>query len=710
MKYPTLYFRKYLAKVINKIYIEHVLINIYKNLLTDEFNNLKYKSLFFIVRLLLMNGMFNYLDFFAKFLKKNISFELNSPNEIIEYFVSHLSFDQNKLYLCGFESEEKTYKINNESNNLELYNLTNTEFNQSIFNYIINLMFLCVQKSKNLDDIIIINKLIKIIFMNIIPIENKNIEPLIEFLMKYLNNINITIEKQGYQNSQTNLRKLFEILYYTNFYINIKENIINEKKEYFLVGFYHFIIIGFLQLFPDNFNSKEYEFLNILPNIYSYISNLYELQKENNENKEEIKSIISNIALLMIDSSKSNYIKYNIKNKSLFNHMQLAIFYIFSFLENIESKNFLSFIILNLVKFLNIEEFKLDHNNIDINSLNFILFNIFIQIIIKEESFLKNDSKKSNEFQNHLKKNSSYLFHIYNIIKDIFNNINKADKNCNIKIQKIIYEHEQKIHFINEHLNFHSKTHLIDFYKNKNENLNDDKIKILSGDNKDDINANTITKNYKLWLKYVSKISIIIKSKKNNNNYEGIKKYDDLLKSSFSFYETKIEKYIGLIKSEEIENNDINLFNQFLSNIGDIFIIENKFTIRYENSFNRNIIHLDKNDSNDILFVLIKDNFVQCEESILNAKFIIYIKPLILKSVYSIKITKNQYYKNKNKNIKDKINIQINNDINEMFSDLIIINFNKKGQVDYFFKIIDLLFYYSLLENLIDCSRDLINK
>ena len=37
--------------------------------------------------------------------------------------------------------------------------------------------------------------------MNIIPIKNKNIEPLIEFLMKYLNNINITIEKQGYQNN-----------------------------------------------------------------------------------------------------------------------------------------------------------------------------------------------------------------------------------------------------------------------------------------------------------------------------------------------------------------------------------------------------------------------------------------------------------------------------------------------------------------------------
>jgi hypothetical protein len=69
---------------------------------------------------------------------------------------------------------------------------------------------------------------------------------------------------------------------------------------------------------------------------------LYELQKENNENKEEIKSIISNIALLMIDSSKSNYIKYNIKNKSLFNHMQLAIFYIFSFLEN---KNIIIYII-----------------------------------------------------------------------------------------------------------------------------------------------------------------------------------------------------------------------------------------------------------------------------------------------------------------------------------------------------------------------------
>ena len=105
---------------------------------------------------------------------------------------------------------------------------------------------------------------------------------------------------------------------------------------------------------------------------------------------------------------------------------------------------------------------------------------------------------------------------------------------------------------------------------------------------------------------------------------------------------------------------------------------------------------------------LIKDNFEQYEDSILNEKFIIYVKPLILKSVYSIKIKKNSNYKIKINN--NKINNQIDIDINKMFSDFLIIDFNNKTQIDFFYKIIDILFNYSLLEHFIDTSMNLLNK
>ena len=58
--------------------------------------------------------------------------------------------------------------------------------------------------------------------------------------------------------------------------------------------------------------------------------------------------------------------------------------------------------------------------------------------------------------------------------------------------------------------------------------------------------------------------------------------------------------------------------------------------------------------------------------------------------------------KNNNKNNKIKILTQIDNDINKMFSDYIIIDFNDDKQIDYFFGIMDFLFNYSLLEQFIN--------
>ena len=183
-KYPTLYIRKYMTNIICKIYIEHVLTGIYKNLFIDEFNNLNYKSLFFVIRLLLVEKMHNYLDFFTKFIQKNINFEISSPTEILEFLSLHISFDKNKLYLSNFLNEEENFKINKEPNNLEIYSLTNPKFNNSILNYIIGLIFLTIKQSDKLGDIVNINKLVKMFFLNLIPIESKNIKILLEFLMK----------------------------------------------------------------------------------------------------------------------------------------------------------------------------------------------------------------------------------------------------------------------------------------------------------------------------------------------------------------------------------------------------------------------------------------------------------------------------------------------------------------------------------------------
>ena len=193
-----------------------------------------------------------------------------------------------------------------------------------------------------------------------------------------------------------------------------------------------------------------------------------------------------------------------------------------------------------------------------------------------------------------------------------------------------------------------------------------------------------------------------IKSKKNKIEDE-IKKVEDLLSSCFSFYQSKIEIMIGLIKSEEIDDKDISLFTTFLSNLGEIKIEENLFQYQKEYIFNKYIITLNKMNSKDVLIVFIKDNFIEYEDSILDGKFIIYIKPTRLSSVYSIKIIKNINNQRKIKNNLKALE-QIDNDINKIFSELFLIDFNNEIQVNYFYFIIDILFKYSLLGQFINIS------
>ena len=81
-----------------------------------------------------------------------------------------------------------------------------------------------------------------------------------------------------------------------------------------------------------------------------------------------------------------------------------------------------------------------------------------------------------------------------------------------------------------------------------------------------------------------------------------------------------------------------------------------------------------------------------------NGNFIVYIKPLSLKGIYLIKIIKNSDFKMKNNNA-FKLLTQIDQDFNKIFSDFIILDTNNEKQINYFFKIIEMIFDYKFLED-----------
>ena len=722
VKNPIIYLRKYMTTILSKIYNEHVLTSIYNNLFIKESNDLNYKLLFFIFRLLLSEKKNNYLDFLASFLQENITFEMSPASKILEFFSRHITFDNNIFYVSNFKNEEEKYEINNGGRDMIIYSLADPKTNIKLLNYFINIVFLSIKESVDLDDIIFINKLLKMFLLNAISIEAKNVEILMNYLIKYLDNINQSVKEQGHQKNQNNLKKLFELLYYTHFYINIKEYndiLIKNINPQFIIKYYNQVILGTLQLFPNNFNSKEYDFANIIPVIYSYISTIYiYLENDNNQNEQ----IISNITTHLIESAKNNYNNNIIKHKYHFNSIHLAIFNFFSILKNIDNKNYLIFINNQLNKFLNIEEFKFEKINSDINSLNFILLNIFAQLLNYQETFNQNIIseiiRKKCDILSFIDNKSPFIHHIYKIIKEKMNVINKkTDKNeKSEKKEKTISinTHDEKIKFINENIKFNSKSNFIvvsilqkENIINNNDNKNQD-VHNIQNLKKDNVENELLEKNksfnynYQLWLTFLMKSATVSKLKKIKKEDEIIK-LENLLNSCFSFYQSKIETMIGLIKSEEIDDKDISLFIPFLSNIGEIKIEENLFQYQKENIYNKYIITLNKMNSNDVLIVLIKDNFLEYENSILDGKFIIYIKPTCLSSVYSIKITKNTNNKRKSKNNIKALD-QIDNDINKIFSELFLIDFNNETQINYFYFIIDILFKYSLLGQFINIS------
>ena len=726
LKNPKLYLRKYLIKIICKIFNENVLRNIYKNILTSDQNFLNYKELFFIFRLLCKGKMKNYLNFFVTFLEKNIDIKLHSSTEILKYIDSHIIFYENKFYFTNFDKDDENNNYDVED--VEIYNILYPNNNLKLLNYIVGIITKSMSISSNLKDIIYINKFFKMIFFNLVKIDLKYIQSLMNFLMLYLVNLENYIESEGFEETQNILKKCYEILYYTNSFINIKENqdvYINKINSEYLIKFYSVIIFGLFKLFPDNITSKDYDFLNIIPVINLYLFYFYDSYSANSDNDMTNKEVNSEILLYLESAVKNNFSLSKFKNKNHYNSIHLPIFYFYSFLKNIDETSYFDFIYNYLIKFLNLEEFKFDNSNpyAYINSLNFILFNLFLKIMFKNEKFNQNIklilSKNQNDLLSLFEKRSLFVDKIYNTIKEKFDNINKIkdvpeEKNRDNKKEiKILSE---KNDLIIKSLKFSNKTNFIDvpFIQrefndtNKNENNNvmmvkseKEKIEIKLKENNKELNSN-----YQFWLLYLTKLVSLNKTKRGRTE-EKIKKFDDLLKSAFSFYDNKLQKNIIIIKSGEINDKDAELFFPFLSKLGNIITSDNNFSIIKENYFENYVFDFFQKEFNDMSIVLIKENFQQYENLVFNNKLIIYIKPLNSKGVYSIKIQKIpdnniNNIKNNNKNNKIKILTQIDNDINKMFSDYIIIDFNDDKQIDYFFGIMDFLFNYSLLEQFIN--------
>ena len=183
LKNPKLYLRKYLIKIICKIFNENVLRNIYKNILTSDQNFLNYKELFFIFRLLCKGKMKNYLNFFVTFLEKNIDIKVHSSTEILKYIDSHIIFYENKFYFTNFDKDDENNNYDVED--VEIYNILYPNNNLKLLNYIVGIITKSMSISSNLKDIIYINKFFKMIFFNLVKIDLKHIQSLMNFLMLY---------------------------------------------------------------------------------------------------------------------------------------------------------------------------------------------------------------------------------------------------------------------------------------------------------------------------------------------------------------------------------------------------------------------------------------------------------------------------------------------------------------------------------------------
>ena len=703
--------RKYMIKIITKIYRDKLLTRILNFLLVDEKGNLKLKTLFYILRYISSDKYNkNNLPFLIKFLEKNNKINTSSSSKILQFLSKHIINKETKFYFVDFykdknlTSSPKSELNNDENEYVEIYDTLNPKTNIKIFTYIMKIFFHCISEAKEFDDISHIHKILSMIFVNMATLEQNNILKLFEYLSDYLNNLAQKITVEGHKIWQNYFKQYLEIINYANSYINIKNNYFKDEnidKKYIesLINSYNKIILNLFKLIPNNLSSKEYEILNMIPIIYSHLLTLDNLTRINNKEKKEISDNDENEnktpnELLNI---LKNYLATNkLKTQTTIYSCNISLFYFFYYIKNISKKEFFKTIYNIIIKLLNIDEFK--YENTFINAANYILVKLCVKILYEEKEYIAQGEVDTSSYD----KKYQLIDKLHGLIKNninddkisIINSINPDDSlredNCNLVEQSL----ERRIELINKYINFTPNSNYININIDKNNNLDEIKdIKIEKYKETKDI----ISCRYQKWLIFIEMLSNS-KTKKNESN-DINDNIDFLLNSSFSFSENKPIHFISIIKSTELEKKDIKFFSNFLAILGNIIINGNEIVLKNENIFENNIFKFDKM-MHGVVFVLTKQYFEQLDAHF-SCNFIVFIKPLNFKGLYLIKIEKKSDFKMKN-NSAFKLLTQIDNDFNKMFSDFIMLDTSNQQQIYYFYNLIEMIFNYSFLEEQIN--------
>ena len=709
--------RKYMIKIITKIYREKLVNRILNFLIVDENGNLKLKILFYILRHISSDKYNrNNLPYLIKFLEKNNKINKSSSSKILEFIAKYFINKGTKFYLVDFYKDKNFIK--NSSNELnfdeneyvEIYDALNPKSNEKIFKFIMKIFFQCLTEYKELDDISNIQKILSMIFINMGSLEQNNIKKLFEFFVDYLNNITQMIILQGHKIWQNYFKQYLEILNYANYYIIIKNNNfkeINKNDQNYiesLTNSYNKIILSLFKLIPNNLSSKDYEILNIIPIIYSILVTLDNLTVLNNQDKKDNLSNnnetnISYELLNIINKYLSN------KTKSTFNSCNISLFYIFYYLKNISKKEYFDIIYNIIIRSLNIEEFKYENNAT--NAVNFILIKLCVKILYSEKEYI---TKEEDEVLSFYDKKYQLIQKLHEIIKknleddnknNDINSINSIEGKESIDegtINTVEQNFEKKIELIKKYIIFNSNSNFIDINMDKYNEKDEIKNIIIE---KYKETKDIVSCRYQKWLIFMEMLSNS-KSKKSLTSSDMNENIDFLLNSSFSFSENKPIHFVSLIKSLELENEDLNLFSNFLAILGNIIINENEIVFKNESIFENTIYKFDKFILYGVVFVLIKKYFEEFDAHF-SCNFIVFIKPLRLKGIYMIKIQKNSDFKMKNNNA-FKLLTQIDQDFNKIFSDFIILDTKNQKQISYFNNLIEMIFNYSFLEEQINNS------
>ena len=712
--------RKYMIKIIAKINNKELLNRIYNYLFIDENKNLKLKTLLYVFRYV-SSEKHNKKNLYLliKFLEENNNnINKTSASKILDFLAKHITNKETKFYFVDFHKDKNSKKSitsefgDEEKEYVEIYDISHPKYNTKIFNFIKNLFFFCINQNKELDDISNIHKILSILCFNLVPIETNNIYILLDFLVEYLNTINQQINLQGHKIWQNHFKQYLEILNYINSYISIKNNKNKEAKlkideNYIqkLINSYNKIILILFKLIPSNLSSREYESLNIIPVIYSYLLTLENLsqlnKKENNCNIEKSSKKENNVYIELLNILSKCLIN-NINNKpsksQTLNSCNISLYYIFYYLKNFSKKEYFDSLYSIIIKSLNIDEFKYDNNII--NPINFILIKLCVKILYEEKDFITNEY---NEYLSSFDKKYLFIQKLHTVIMEGLHNdgnnaiINSNSSNnieeSNLSNKTILAEQsiDQKMQLINKYLNFSPKSNFIninmDNFSKKDENT---EIKIEKyKETKDNVNCK-----YQKWLIFLDILSKS-KSKKSKNTITNTN-YDVLLNSSFSLTENRPIHFVSIIKSVELDKSNFQIFSNFFTILGNILVNENKVVFKKENIFENIIFSFNRNILHNIVFVLIKKYFEEFDAHF-SANFVIYIKPANLQGIYFVKIRKTSDFKMKN-NTCFKLLTQIDQDFNRIFSDFIILDTNDKNQIKYFYNLIEMMFNYSFLE------------